>query len=67
MPAAVCSVPATHAACGRHEAWFVVLEYVPVGHGEHNRLVVAVPGVLMVSPAAHVSHTAQDEALDVLL
>ncbi len=67
MPAAVCSVPAAHAMCKVHEVWFVVLEYVSAGHGEHNRLVVAVPGVLTYSPATHVVHAVHEAALSITL
>ncbi len=67
VPAAVCSVPAAHETCGVHETWFIALAYVPVGHDEHKRLVVALPAVLMYSPAAHVVHAAQAVAFDVLL
>jgi hypothetical protein len=45
-PAWPSTYPAPHTCHGVHIAWFGAVEYSPVAHGVHARLMAALPTVL---------------------
>ncbi len=45
-PASPSTYPVAHTCHGVHIAWFGSVEYSPVEHGVHARLIAALPGVL---------------------
>jgi hypothetical protein len=63
VPGAVCTVPAAHAVCARHDDWSGSAVYVPGPHAVQTRSTLAEGELLTYVPDAHDCHVAHDDWL----